>query len=53
MLGRQVATLINNQTVSAGQQTVSFDASGLSSGVYIYQLVGANATITKRMTLIK
>jgi hypothetical protein len=53
MLGRQVATLINNQTVSAGQQTVSFDASGLSSGVYIYQLVGASATITKRMTLIK
>ncbi|MBO6536027.1 MAG: T9SS type A sorting domain-containing protein [Balneolaceae bacterium] len=53
MLGREVATLINNQTVSAGQQTVSFDASGLSSGVYIYQLVGANASITKRMTLIK
>ncbi|MGB0347597.1 MAG: T9SS type A sorting domain-containing protein, partial [Balneolaceae bacterium] len=53
MLGREVATLFNNQRMSAGQQTVSFDASGLSSGVYIYQLVGANTSITKRMTLIK
>jgi hypothetical protein len=53
MLGREVATLFNNQRLSAGEQTVSFDASGLSSGVYIYQLVGANTTVTKRMTLIK
>ena len=53
MLGREVATLLNNQRVSAGQQTISFDASGLSSGVYIYQLIGANTSITKRMTLIK
>jgi hypothetical protein len=53
MLGREVATLLNNQRISAGQQTISFDASGLSSGVYIYQLIGANTSITKRMTLIK
>ncbi len=53
MLGREVATLFNNQRMSAGEQTVSFDATGLSSGVYIYQLVGANTTITRRMTLIK
>ena len=53
MLGREVATLVNNQTVSAGAHTVNFDASSLSSGVYIYQLVGSNVSLTRRMTLIK
>ncbi len=53
MLGQEVATLINNQTIQAGSQTVAFDASLLSSGVYIYRLVGANTVLTKKMTLIK
>ncbi len=54
MLGQEVATLVNNQTLQAGSQTVAFDASQLSSGVYIYRLVGANnVVLTKKMTLIK
>ncbi|MEQ9308343.1 MAG: T9SS type A sorting domain-containing protein, partial [Balneolaceae bacterium] len=53
MLGQEVATLINNQTIQAGSRTVAFDASLLSSGVYIYRLIGANTILTKKMTLIK
>ena len=53
MLGREVATIVNNETISAGTQTFSFDASGLSSGVYIYRLAGNNVALTRKMTLIK
>ena len=53
MLGREVATLLNNESVSAGNKTVAFDASELSSGVYIYRLVGPNTVLTKKMMLIK
>ena len=53
MLGREVATLFNNKRVSAGEQSVIFDASSLASGVYMYQLVGANTSISRKMTLIK
>jgi hypothetical protein len=53
MLGRQVAVLADKQRFSAGKSEISFDASKLASGVYIYQLTGQNISITKRMTLIK
>ena len=52
LLGQEVATLLNTN-LSAGAHTVNFDASELSSGVYIYQLQANNQTLTKRMTLIK
>lgn len=53
MLGQRVAELLNDQPLSAGTHTVHFKASGLSSGVYYYQLSAGSNIITKSMMLIK
>ena len=60
MLGQRVTTLVNERR-SAGRYEVTFDASGLSSGTYIYRIEvgntdGAGAgdfTETRQMILIK
>lgn len=52
MLGREVATLINTRQ-TAGEHSVSFYASNLSSGVYLYQLQIGETSTTKKLTLIK
>jgi hypothetical protein len=53
MLGREVATLANREMFSSGQHTLSFDASSLSSGVYVYRLTSQDMALTRSMTLIK
>lgn len=52
MLGREVVTLVDEQQ-SAGEYSATFDASKLSSGIYIYRLQAGNSVIIKQMTLIK
>jgi hypothetical protein len=52
MLGVEVASL-ENGFKSAGEHVVTFDASSLSSGLYIYKLNSGTITLTKRMTLVK
>ena len=52
MVGREVATLINREQ-AAGAYTVNFDASELSSGMYLYRLDTGSTTITRKMMLIK
>jgi|AntRauTorckE6833_2_1112554.scaffolds.fasta_scaffold00035_64 glycosidase len=52
MLGRKVAEVVN-QRQSSGNYTVNFDASNLSSGLYIYRLRANGKVMTKKMTLIK
>jgi len=52
MLGRQVATLVDG-TVQAGTHRVTFDASNLSSGVYIYRLHTAEHILTRKLTVLK
>jgi hypothetical protein len=50
--GREVATLVNTRE-SAGEHSVTFDATNLASGVYIYTLTSNGLRLTNRMTLIK
>jgi hypothetical protein len=52
MLGEEVATLVNTQQ-KAGRYEVNFDASGLSSGVYVYRIEAANYTSSKKLMLMK
>jgi len=53
VLGNEVANLFN-ETVETGKiYEINFDASGLSSGVYYYQLSGDNKTELKKMMLLK
>jgi hypothetical protein len=51
-IGQKVMELVNSQK-SAGLHTATFDASGLSSGVYLYKLTTPSFTQTKKMLLIK
>ena len=50
--GQRVATLVNG-VQQAGVHTLSFDASALASGVYLYRLRAGQSVITKKMTLLK
>lgn len=52
MLGRKVATVFSG-TKTQGFHSVRFDASNLSSGIYLYQLRTDFGVVSKRMTLLK
>ena len=52
ILGREVQTLVN--TVQApGQYTLKFNAQGLASGIYFYQLKAGDYTAIKKLMLLK
>ena len=53
VLGQQVATLINGEQRVAGRYTVSFDASSLASGLYIYRIQAGSFINTRKMLLVK
>ncbi|MGB5530500.1 MAG: T9SS type A sorting domain-containing protein [Ignavibacteriaceae bacterium] len=52
LVGEEVAVLVNGN-VEAGNFEVTFDASSLPSGVYLYKLQSANSVQTKKMMLLK
>jgi hypothetical protein len=52
LLGKEIRTLFDGRT-DAGETSVLFDASDLSSGVYFYRLKAGEFADTKRLTLIK
>jgi len=52
VLGQEVAELVN-EVKSAGKYKVTFDASQLTSGMYIYTITSGNYTATKKMMLLK
>ncbi|NJD22136.1 MAG: choice-of-anchor A family protein [Melioribacter sp.] len=51
-LGQEVANLVENELAS-GLHKVTFDASRLASGMYIYKLSGNNVNVSKKMILMK
>ena len=52
MLGQRVAILLNGQK-PAGRHQVSFDASSLSSGMYIYRITAGEFVQTRKMMLVQ
>jgi hypothetical protein len=52
LLGREVATLVNEKK-NAGTYEVTFDASRLPSGVYIYRLSAEGRVEARSMLLLR
>ncbi len=52
LAGREVARLVD-QPLPAGTHQVTFDATGLPSGTYLYRLRTNTAELTRPMTLVK
>jgi subtilisin family serine protease len=52
MLGREIS-LIDDGMKEAGTYTISFDASHLASGLYLYRIIAGNNISTKKMILLK
>ena len=53
ILGRKIASVIQNKTYQAGSHEVSWNASALASGIYLYRINTSEVSYIKRMTLIK
>jgi len=52
LLGRRVDS-VPERVYTAGQHSISWDASQFASGVYFYKLIAGDEVITSRMTLLK
>jgi len=52
MLGSEIATLVNEEQ-NVGHHEVNFDASALSSGVYLYTITSGSFMQTRKMLLMK
>ncbi len=52
VLGQEVATLVNG-IKEAGHHKVVFDATGMSSGLYLYLMQANGFTISRRMLVLK
>lgn len=52
VLGNEVATLVDEYK-PAGKYEITFDASGLSSSVYIYQLIAGSYIQSRKMVILK
>jgi hypothetical protein len=52
VLGNEIAILVNEEK-PAGEYEVGFDGTGLTSGIYFYQLRAGDYTETKKMILLR
>jgi hypothetical protein len=53
LLGREIATLVNNEEMPAGSYLKEFNASRLTSGVYFYRIQAGAFTKTQKFLLLK
>jgi len=53
LMGREVATIINNMYLQTGYYPVIFEANNLASGTYIYRITLDNFIEEKKMVLMK
>ncbi len=53
LIGREVATLVNNELKTAGRYEVNWNAMNYASGVYIYRIQAGDYVSTKKMVLVK
>lgn len=53
LLGQKVATLLQNEKMTAGQHSHNFDAASLASGMYMYRISTPNFVQSRKMMLIK
>lgn len=52
LTGQEVATVVN-EVKEAGIYEINFDASNLSSGVYLYRMIAGNFTAVKKFNVLK
>ncbi|MEA2078099.1 MAG: T9SS type A sorting domain-containing protein [Candidatus Marinimicrobia bacterium] len=52
LAGTKVATVYSGR-MDAGTHNMTFDASNLASGTYVYQLTAGEFTVSRKMTLVK
>lgn len=51
-LGQEIERLVDDEK-NAGNYSINFDATSLSSGIYFYSLQSGNSTLTNKMVLMK
>jgi hypothetical protein len=51
--GRRTRVISDGRMMDAGRHMLHFDATGLSSGIYLYTLTSGSIHITKKMSLIR
>jgi len=53
MQGQEIARVLDNDRLGAGDHTVTYDAGNLPNGMYFYTLVSGNTYITKSLVVQK
>lgn len=53
LLGNEIRTMLLNERLPAGAHKISLRADGLASGIYLYRLITPDATITRKMAVMR
>ena len=52
LVGKEISVLVD-KFMTAGNHQVTFNATGLASGIYVYRMTTDEHTITKKMLVLK